>query len=188
MARRLARELTDQELARIFPGVEPGRVRALLADDDDSKSPARKDSGSAQAAAGNTGACSLYTDGASRGNPGLAGAGMVLLDADGREMAARSAFLGTCTNNVAEYKALLLGLELAREAGCSRLTVFLDSELVVRQLTGRYKVKNAALKPLYDQARQLLRSFAEVSINHVVRARNKRADALANQGIDNRQG
>ena len=188
VAARLARALTDQELERIFPELPASMVRELLQDTNNLSATSSGAATSVQQMDGQADSCTLYTDGASRGNPGLAGAGMVLLDADGREIAAKSAYLGKCTNNVAEYKALLLGLELARQAGCEKLTVYLDSELVVRQLSGIYKVKNAALKPLYEQARQLLRSFAEVSVAHVVRAKNKRADELANQGIDNRPG
>ena len=186
VAARLARELTDQELERIFPELPASMVRDLLQDTDNLSATSSGVAKPVKQTAGQAGTCSLYTDGASRGNPGLAGAGMVLLDADGQEIAAKSAYLGRCTNNVAEYKALLLGLELARQAGCAKLAVYLDSELIVRQLNGIYKVKNAALKPLYEQARQLLQSFAEVSVTHVVRAKNKRADELANQGIDNR--
>jgi len=181
---RLARDLTDRELQRIFPEAEPATIRALLRNS--GHGTGRESRRAKKSRSATPSKCSLYTDGASRGNPGLAGAGMVLLDASGREIAAKSAYLGRCTNNVAEYKALLLGLELAREMGCTHLNIYLDSELIVRQLNKIYQVKNAALKPLYEKACHLLRSFAEVSVSHVVRARNRRADELANQGIDNR--
>lgn len=186
VAGRLARELTDQELERIFPELPAGTVRDLLQDTGNLTDTSSNTAKPVTQTSVQSDTCSLYTDGASRGNPGLAGAGMVLFDAEGREIAAESAFLGRCTNNVAEYRALLLGLELARQTGCEKLKVYLDSELIVRQLTGIYRVKNAALKPLYEQARQLLQSFAEFSVSHVVRAMNSRADELANQGIDNR--
>ena len=186
VAARLARELTDQELERIFPELPAGTVRELLQDTGSLTATSSKTAKPVTQTPARSDTCSLYTDGASRGNPGPAGAGMVLLDASGREIAAKSAYLGRCTNNVAEYKALLLGLELAREMGCTHLNIYLDSELIVRQLNKIYQVKNAALKPLYEKACHLLRSFAEVSVSHVVRARNRRADELANQGIDNR--
>ncbi|MCW5201091.1 ribonuclease HI family protein [Desulfobulbus sp. F4] len=126
----------------------------------------------------------LFTDGASRGNPGQAGAGAVLFDAEGRELAARSLCLGHCTNNVAEYRALLLGLQSALEQGCSRLEIRLDSELIVRQIQGRYQVKHETLKPLFAEVKTLLARFDGWAIIHVPRAQNKRADELANQGID----
>jgi ribonuclease HI/probable phosphoglycerate mutase len=126
----------------------------------------------------------LFTDGASRGNPGPAGAGSVLIDAEGRERAARSLCLGCCTNNVAEYRALLLGLQSALELGCKRVDIRLDSELIVRQLQGRYKVKHEALKPLFAEVKGLLAQLEGWTICHIPREQNKRADQLANQGID----
>ncbi len=128
--------------------------------------------------------CKLFTDGASRGNPGEAGAGSVLLDDKGKELVCRSLYLGRCTNNVAEYRALILGLQSAQEIGCSRLTILLDSQLIVRQVEGRYKVKNAALKPLFKEVKMLLAGFEIWSIAHVPREENKRADEMANRGID----
>jgi ribonuclease HI len=128
--------------------------------------------------------CCLFTDGASRGNPGQAGAGALLLDAEGRELAARSLYLGECTNNVAEYRALLLGLEVALEQGCARLDIRLDSELIVRQLQGRYQVKNQVLKPLFQEVNNLLVRLESWSVAHVPREQNKRADELANQGVN----
>ncbi|CAK8714599.1 RNase H type-1 domain-containing protein [Candidatus Electronema halotolerans] len=131
-------------------------------------------------------ACCLFTDGASRGNPGQAGAGAVLVDAEGRELAARSLYLGECTNNVAEYRALLLGLQTALEQGCARLDIRLDSELIVRQLQGRYQVKNQALKPLFQEVSSLLARLESWTVAHVPREQNRRADELANQGVDSR--
>lgn len=126
----------------------------------------------------------LYTDGAARGNPGPAGAGAVLLDPRGNELAALTRYLGKATNNVAEYQALILGLEEAAIQKVRRLKVHLDSELVVRQLNGQYKVRNPHLKPLYQRVLALLRAFDQVSIIHVRREFNRRADQLANQAID----
>lgn len=128
--------------------------------------------------------CSLYTDGASRGNPGDAGAGIVLLDEDGSELLARSFYLGKCTNNSAEYQALIAGLENALEAGCKTLNIFLDSQLIVRQVQGLYKVKHEQLKPLYNQTRDLLAKLHSWEISHIPREKNFRADELANRGID----
>ena len=130
--------------------------------------------------------CTLYTDGASRGNPGEAGAGIVLLDEKGRELATLSKYLGQCTNNSAEYQALIAGLETALETGCSFVHVFLDSELIVRQIEGRYKVKNEQLKPLFAKVKSLLARFTSWQVDHVPRTQNARADQLANKGIDDR--
>ncbi len=128
----------------------------------------------------------LQADGGARGNPGPAGAGAVLYDAEGREVAALSRFLGRATNNEAEYQALLMGLAEAQRLGAGELTVKLDSELIVRQLQGRYKVKAPGLKPLFAEAQRLLQPFAKVTIMHVPRAQNARADELANQAMDRR--
>ena len=126
----------------------------------------------------------LYTDGASRGNPGEAGAGIQIQDSHGHEIFAHGTYLGQCTNNVAEYQALLMGLTEAGKLGDRHISIFLDSELIVRQVTGRYKVKNANLKPIYNKVMQQLAAFSSYEINHVPRSRNKRADQLANEGID----
>jgi dinuclear metal center YbgI/SA1388 family protein len=126
----------------------------------------------------------LYTDGGSRGNPGPAGIGAVLLTASGTVVEELGDFIGKATNNVAEYQALLAGLELALDRGVERLDVFLDSELVVRQVNGQYKVKDAGLKPLHAQACLLLSRFHEVDVKHVRREQNAEADRLVNQAID----
>lgn len=126
----------------------------------------------------------LFADGGARGNPGPAGAGAVLYDQAGREMAALSKYLGRATNNAAEYQALIMGLGEARRLGAGQITVKMDSELVVRQLLGRYKVKAPGLKPLYAQAKDLLQGFARVSILHIPREANRRADELANRAMD----
>jgi queuosine biosynthesis protein QueD len=130
----------------------------------------------------------LWADGASRGNPGPAATGFVLLDPEGSEVAAEGAFLGTATNNVAEYEAVLAGLRAARDVGTSSLEVRLDSELVVRQLNGQYKVKNEKLQPLHRAASEILATFESVTVSHVPRAQNERADALANEAIDEATG
>ena len=126
----------------------------------------------------------LYTDGGARGNPGPAGIGARLLTADGDVVEELADSIGTATNNVAEYQALIAGLEIALDRGVERLDVFLDSELVVRQVNGQYKVKDAGLKPLHRQACLLLGRFHEVDVKHVRREQNAAADALVNQAID----
>jgi ribonuclease HI len=126
----------------------------------------------------------LHCDGASRGNPGPAGAGMVLHDPQGRLQVRKGRYLGATTNNVAEYQALLLGLEEARKLSVKRLQVLADSELMVKQLTGRYPVKSPHLLPLWRQALQALEQFEAYAIMHVPREKNRLADEVANQAID----
>jgi ribonuclease HI len=126
----------------------------------------------------------LYVDGASRGNPGPAGAGAVLFGPQGEKRAEESRYLGETTNNVAEYQALLLGLELARNQGVKRLHIFADSQLVVNQLRGTYKVKKPHLLPLWRQAHQALQKFDTYAISHLDRSFNHEADRLARQAID----
>ncbi len=127
---------------------------------------------------------SLYTDGASRGNPGEAGAGIILKNSSGRTVRRMRKYLGSMTNNQAEYNALLLGLNLARMSGVKNLSVYLDSELIVRQVNGEYRVKNPEIKPLYRKVLQMLQEFDKINILHVPREMNGEADSLANQAID----
>lgn len=126
----------------------------------------------------------LFADGGSRGNPGPAASAAVLLDPSGELLEEIGAYLGVTTNNVAEWNGLLLGLEVAAKRGIRRLNVRLDSELVVKQLRGEYRVKHAGLQPLHRRALQLLRSFAEVDVRHVPRKENKLADGLVNRLLD----
>jgi len=127
---------------------------------------------------------SLYTDGASRGNPGKGGAGAVLYDESGQITSSAKNFLGVCTNNIAEYRALILGLEEALRNGCRRLRIFLDSELLVKQVNGSYRVKNVNLIKLMKDVRKLLSFFDEYTVEHIERNKNKAADRLANEAID----
>lgn len=187
----LAEKLDDALLAKLFPGHELQALRQILAPSASGKtadaSAATRVPQAVQGewpAQGMPGWCRLFTDGASRGNPGHAGAGAVLFNEDDRELGRLSSYLGICTNNVAEYRALLAGLEEAQRCGCSRVALFLDSELVVRQLQGRYKVKHEQLQPLYQRACALLAGLAGWSVTHVPRADNAIADLLANEGID----
>ena len=123
-------------------------------------------------------------DGGARGNPGPAAAAAVASHPEGGELAERSAYLGVATNNVAEYRAVLLGLELARDLGASEVEVVNDSELVARQVEGRYKVKNAGLKPLYLQTMKALHEFDAWTVRSVRRESNERADELVNEALD----
>jgi len=127
---------------------------------------------------------SLYCDGASRGNPGQAGAGALLIDPSGETKVQQGKYLGQTTNNVAEYQALLLGLDLALDRGIKKIQVFADSELLVRQLNGQYRVKASHLLPLWQAARQALAKFETYKISHVPRDLNQTADRLANEAID----
>ena len=128
----------------------------------------------------------LNTDGGSRGNPGIAGFGFDLVDENGAPIASGGWFLPKATNNVAEYSALVWGLENALAAGVADITVRADSELMVKQMLGQYKVKSEDLKPLFMRAKDLFSRFAKASIAHVYRTENKRADALANETMDAR--
>lgn len=127
---------------------------------------------------------SLFTDGACRGNPGKGGAGAVLVGENGEMVSTAKRFLGHCTNNIAEYQALILGLEEALVRGTTTISIYLDSELIVRQIQGVYRVKNPTLKPLMADVRALLDRFDTWQIAHVPRTENAVADKLANEAID----
>jgi ribonuclease HI/probable phosphoglycerate mutase len=194
LATVLGKHLSDAVLSELFPEYALAEIRAVLSGQQKTVSPVTGTSSPAspvqqqslfpEQAPDARLPCKLFTDGASRGNPGEAGAGSVLLESNGQELAARSLYLGQCTNNVAEYKALLLGVQSALELGCARLEIFLDSQLIVRQLQGQYKVKHPTLKPLFFEVQDLLARMESWSVVHVPREQNKRADALANLGID----
>jgi phosphoribosylglycinamide formyltransferase-1 len=126
----------------------------------------------------------IYTDGASRGNPGPAAAGFILRDADGNRLKAKGFFLGQATNNVAEYTALVKALEAAKEIGPKNLTVYSDSELLVRQINGKYRVKSEQIRPLFQQAIELLGEFEAFKVISIPREKNKEADKLVNQSLD----
>lgn len=126
----------------------------------------------------------LFADGGSRGNPGPAASGAVLLDANGALLEEVGEYLGIATNNVAEWTALLLGLQAAANRGIRRLAVRLDSELVVRQMRGEYRVKHADLQPLHRRALALLRRFEHVDVRHVPRKQNTAADRVVNSVLD----
>ncbi|MGZ8629837.1 MAG: ribonuclease HI family protein [Actinomycetota bacterium] len=123
-------------------------------------------------------------DGASRGNPGPAGAGAQIIDGDGLVLAEVAEGLGEATNNVAEYTAVIRGLERARDLGATDVLLRSDSQLLVNQLTGRYRVKSPHLQPLHRRVRELAAGFDAIEFEHVRRERNTEADRLANEGVD----
>ena len=130
----------------------------------------------------------VNVDGGARGNPGPAAIAAVASTTEGEALAERNAYIGEATNNVAEYRALLLGLELARELGASEVEVVNDSELVARQIGGEYKVKHAGLKPLFADAMRALREFDGWAVRAVRREQNVRADELVNEALDEVRG
>ena len=132
-----------------------------------------------------TRSCEAFIDGASRGNPGPAGIGVVLKDGagPGRQL---SRYLGETTNNVAEYLALVYALQLALKEGYGAVAVYTDSELLARQMTGRYKVRDAHLRLFHDLALELAQGFTQFTIQHIPRARNSQADRLAGQAVRGR--
>jgi ribonuclease HI len=126
----------------------------------------------------------VNVDGGSRGNPGPAAIAAVIASPEGEVLEERGERIGEATNNVAEYRALLLGLERAAELGAREVEVIGDSELVVRQVRGEYKVKDAGLRPLHQRVRDLLETFDRWSIRHVRREENEAADLLVNASLD----
>ena len=126
----------------------------------------------------------IYTDGGSRGNPGEAGIGIVIKDVEGNILKEISQYIGIQTNNVAEYKALSRGLEIALDIGITKVKCKLDSELVTKQIKGEYKVKNERMIPMYNMIMPLINKFEKFHIEHIRREYNKEADALANKAMD----
>jgi len=125
-----------------------------------------------------------YIDGGSRGNPGPAAAAFVLSDSTGTQLQAKAFFLGKTTNNVAEYSGLVKALEAAKQIGTGQLTIYSDSELLVRQVSGKYKVRSDQIRPLYLLAMDLLDHFDSWDVRHVTRDKNKQADKLVNQALN----
>jgi ribonuclease HI len=126
----------------------------------------------------------LYTDGGARGNPGPAAYGYVLEGEDGDLVASEGVAIGVATNNVAEYRGLVAGLQRALELGVKDVEVVSDSELLVKQMRGEYRVKNEGLRALYEQAQELAREIGKVAYRHVRRADNELADRLVNEALD----
>jgi len=132
------------------------------------------------------GALRLHVDGASRGNPGESGFGVHVTTPEGKELASLYGYLGRASNNVAEYQALIHALRYAAKRGASKLRIYSDSELVVRQINGAYKVKHPDMIPLHREATALLRQFEGARLTHVRREQNREADRLANRALDER--
>jgi ribonuclease HI len=195
--RVLVKKLPDEILQDYFRDLPPEQVRKILQEAAGVLAPRQKAQAkkSAQASLwqdqdrdwqgklqGRT--LYLFTDGASRGNPGEAGAGIAILDDKGNEVVATGKYLGQCTNNEAEYRALLFGLAKCGEFGKGKIKIHLDSELIVKQILGTYRVKHPNLTPLFLKTMQILSEFASYSVTHVRREKNSRADELANRAID----
>jgi formyltetrahydrofolate-dependent phosphoribosylglycinamide formyltransferase len=125
-----------------------------------------------------------YIDGGSRGNPGPAAAAYVLSDASGRQLQAKAFFIGETTNNVAEYTAICRALEAAKSLGKKQITIYSDSELLVKQINGQYKIKSDNIKPLFKEAVELLNKFESREVKHITREKNKQADKLVNRALD----
>lgn len=137
-----------------------------------------------KAAPPKAGEYTVFVDGAARGNPGEAGAGAVITGPDGVIVKEVREYLGVATNNVAEYRALLMALNETLAMGIKKVRICADSELMVKQVNGVYRVKNEGLKPLYSEAVRLLKGFSSYSVTHVRREKNKEADRLANEAVD----
>lgn len=130
----------------------------------------------------------LYTDGGSRGNPGPSAYAFIICKMDDTVVEKSGKFMGQATNNQAEYQGLIAGLNRARELTVKDLQVYMDSELIVRQLSGLYKVKNIQLLPLYNEARKLSEAFNNISFTHIPRALNQKADGEVNRLLDEEAG
>lgn len=163
--------------AALFPNLAPDPISTLTPGTVSKKGP--EDPASAR-----TGWLLAHCDGGSRGNPGPAGYGALLQDESGSVLAELSEFLGNRTNNYAEYCGLLGCLQWALDHGYRRLRVVSDSELMVKQIQGRYKVNSADLRPLWEQARQRIAQLDRFEISHALRHKNRHADQLANQAMD----
>jgi ribonuclease HI len=127
----------------------------------------------------------IYTDGASRNNPGEAGAGVYIMQGS-KPLERLARYLGQTTNNVAEYSAAIMGLERAVKLGARRVKLLADSELLVKQINGQYQVKSQGLKPLHARVKELIARIGSVEVQYIRREENKEADALANKAIDER--
>jgi len=127
---------------------------------------------------------SLYVDGGSRGNPGPAGIGVVIEDTKGKALREFNKYIGIATNNIAEYNAVIYGLQEALIERADEVDLYVDSELVAQQLSGEYRVKSREIKPLFELARHLISGFKKININHIDRDKNKKADKLVNKAIN----
>jgi ribonuclease HI len=170
----LAESLDAAAVIDLFPGLDRKGLTDIIMAAASKASPSRKEKEGLVA----------FIDGAARGNPGEAGAGVVLKDRGGTDVEKIALYLGRATNNMAEYKALLLALQRARELGVKSLQVYSDSELLVHQINGRYRVRAPHLQKLCQEAIRLMRDFGTVNISHISREKNAEADEQANRAID----
>jgi ribonuclease HI len=195
--RHIAREEPLTATVRAFRGLTRERLGQLLEEaaarleggeaEPPAEAPASAAASAEEAPArGATPRLRVYSDGAARGNPGPSGAGAVLIEPGGTVVAKVGKYLGNQTNNYAEYMGLLLGLKHAKSLGAKEVEVFADSELLIRQLGGRYQVKSPTLRPLYEEAVKLLNDFSRVKLVHVPREMNAAADEMSNRAIDER--
>lgn len=171
----LSEEGTVQRVAKLLENITENEVKELLQFAASELAPTDKKE---------TETCSLFVDGSSIGNPGPAGAGGSIKDESGVEIATISKYLGIATSNVAEYKALILGLKEAKKLGFTSITVFTDSELVANQVTGKWRVKDVKLKPLVAEAKDIFDTFQSFEITSISRTKNRRADQLATRASD----
>ena len=171
---------------KAFPGLTRERLARLIERTAEILSPGNSRSSTQSDAGSAPSRVRVYSDGAARGNPGHSGAGAVLVDSSGNVLDRLGKYLGIQTNNYAEYMGLLLGLKRARELGIREVEIFADSELMIRQLGGRYQVRSPSLRPLYEQALRLLNHFSRVKLVHVPRKMNAAADEMSNRAIDER--
>jgi ribonuclease HI len=190
--RHIAREEPLTATVRAFRGMTRERLGQLLEEAAERLAPASKERPATPAAEaaeeprGPVPRLRLYSDGAARGNPGPSGAGAVLIEPGGQVIARLGKYLGHQTNNYAEYMGLILGLKHAKTLGAKEIEIFADSELLIRQLGGRYQVKSTTLRPLYEEAVKLLNDFSRVKLVHVPREMNAQADEMSNRAIDER--
>ncbi len=175
LLRAVYRSIQWDRLYQIAPGATREQVEDLFA----ALGQAAESIPSSEAPDVSGGSVDVYTDGASRGNPGPAGVGIVVTTRDGAEVVAWGESIGETTNNVAEYRACIAGLEKALDLGVDSVRLLSDSQLLVRQINGRYRVKSPTLQPLHDRVRELLDGFENWQAVHIPREKNARADKLA---------
>ena len=184
LLRKVYRHLDRDALLRDCPGLTESEIKAFFRRLAERLGPRKAAAANAAPEGPPCESVVLYTDGGSRGNPGPAGLGAVLTNRSGTVLAELSVFIGRATNNEAEYRGLIEGLQAARAHGVRDILVRSDSELLIHQINGAYKVKSARLKPLFAEARALLSSFGQWRAEHVRRERNTHADRLANEAMD----
>ncbi len=181
----LAETLSFAKVRKKVPGADDLAIKETLLEASRAfiKPPATKPRPAATSSDQKVESLIIYTDGASKGNPGIASAGVVIKDEHGNNIALIKKYLGVMTNNSAEYQALLIGLAEAVRRDCRKIQIFMDSELIVKQIKGQYRVKNENLKPMYLEAIKFLKKIGKYDIVHIVRSKNKLADSLANEAI-----